>query len=180
MNDLLLRFFTLKHSNANSVLGASTRNNAVWVVWRCRSDVPASDGHRDGRAPPPSSSRVFRLHNPVSLSLLAVDWRTFRTSDYSRYYNKSLTSWAQVNTRAMFVIRRGCYGIISADGIGADPACRRLCALDKRERNYCVTRKEFLAVVHFMNYLKQSLFGRHFKVLTISKFVTSRPVWPAV
>jgi hypothetical protein len=28
-------------------------------------------------------------------------------------------------------------------------------SLDKRERNYCVTHKELLAVVHFMNYFRQ-------------------------
>jgi hypothetical protein len=39
-------------------------------------------------------------------------------------------------------------------------------SLDKRERNYCVTRKELLAVVHFMKYFRQYLLGREFKVRT--------------
>jgi hypothetical protein len=39
-------------------------------------------------------------------------------------------------------------------------------SLDKRERNYCVTRKELLAVVHFMKNFKQYLLGRNFKVRT--------------
>lgn len=39
-------------------------------------------------------------------------------------------------------------------------------SLDRRERNYCVTRKELLAVVHFMRYFKQYILGRHFTVRT--------------
>jgi hypothetical protein len=41
-------------------------------------------------------------------------------------------------------------------------------ALDKREQNYCVTRKEkeLLAVVHFVRYFKQYLLGRTFKLRT--------------
>ena len=39
-------------------------------------------------------------------------------------------------------------------------------SLDRRERNYCVTRKELLAVVHFMKYFKQYILGRHFTVRT--------------
>ena len=39
-------------------------------------------------------------------------------------------------------------------------------SLDRRERNYCVTRKELLAVVHFLRHFKQYLLGRHFKVRT--------------
>ena len=39
-------------------------------------------------------------------------------------------------------------------------------SLDCRERNYCVTRKELLAVVHFIKYFKQYLLGRSFKVRT--------------
>jgi len=39
-------------------------------------------------------------------------------------------------------------------------------SLDRRERNYCVTRKELLAVVHFMCYFKQYLLGRQFTVRT--------------
>jgi len=39
-------------------------------------------------------------------------------------------------------------------------------SLDKRERNYCVTRKELLAVVHFLRYFKQYLLGRQFRVRT--------------
>ena len=38
--------------------------------------------------------------------------------------------------------------------------------LDRRERNYCVTRKELLAVVHCLKYFKQYLLGRSFKVRT--------------
>ena len=39
-------------------------------------------------------------------------------------------------------------------------------SLDARERNYCVTRKELLAVVHFVRYFKQYLLGRTFRVRT--------------
>jgi len=39
-------------------------------------------------------------------------------------------------------------------------------ALDRRERNYCVTRKELLAVVNFFKVFKQYLLGRHFRVRT--------------
>jgi transposase InsO family protein len=39
-------------------------------------------------------------------------------------------------------------------------------ALDKREQNYCVTRKELLAVVHFLGYFKQYLLGRQFVIRT--------------
>jgi transposase InsO family protein/predicted aspartyl protease len=39
-------------------------------------------------------------------------------------------------------------------------------SLDRREQNYCVTRKELLAVVHFLKYFKQYLLGRHFTVRT--------------
>jgi len=39
-------------------------------------------------------------------------------------------------------------------------------SLDKRERNYCVTRKELLAVVHFAKYFKQYLLGRKFRIRT--------------
>ena len=35
-------------------------------------------------------------------------------------------------------------------------------ALSKSERQYCVTRKELLAVVYFKNYFKHYLFGRKF------------------
>ena len=38
--------------------------------------------------------------------------------------------------------------------------------LDKRERNYCVTRKELLAVVYFLKHFKQYLLGRRFRVRT--------------
>jgi hypothetical protein len=38
--------------------------------------------------------------------------------------------------------------------------------LDKRERNYCITRKELLAVVHYLKVFKQYLLGRHFRVRT--------------
>ena len=38
--------------------------------------------------------------------------------------------------------------------------------LDRREVNYGVTRKELLAVVHFMRYFRQYLLGRQFRVRT--------------
>ena len=38
--------------------------------------------------------------------------------------------------------------------------------LDRREMNYCVTRKELLAVVHFLRYFKQYLLGREFRIRT--------------
>jgi len=38
--------------------------------------------------------------------------------------------------------------------------------LDRREANYCVTRKELLAVVHFMQHFRQYLLGRAFLVHT--------------
>jgi len=38
--------------------------------------------------------------------------------------------------------------------------------LDKREVNYCITRKELLAVVFALKHFKQYLLGRHFKVRT--------------
>jgi len=38
--------------------------------------------------------------------------------------------------------------------------------LDRREQNYCVTRRELLAVVHFIRYFKQYLLGRSFTVRT--------------
>ena len=39
-------------------------------------------------------------------------------------------------------------------------------SLDRREQNYCITRKELLAIVHFLKYFKQYLLGRNFKVRT--------------
>ncbi|CAG2185648.1 unnamed protein product [Mytilus edulis] len=38
--------------------------------------------------------------------------------------------------------------------------------LNKPERNYCVTRKELLAVVYFIKYFRHYLLGRHFKLRT--------------
>ena len=38
--------------------------------------------------------------------------------------------------------------------------------LDKREKNYCVTRKELLAVVHFLKYFRQYLLGAVFTIRT--------------
>ena len=38
--------------------------------------------------------------------------------------------------------------------------------LDRREINYCVTRKELLAIVHFMRYFRQYLLDRQFRVRT--------------
>ena len=39
-------------------------------------------------------------------------------------------------------------------------------SLDKREINYCITRKELLAIIFSLKYFKQYLMGRHFKVRT--------------
>jgi len=39
-------------------------------------------------------------------------------------------------------------------------------AVDRRKQNYCVTRKELLAVVHFLAFFKQYLLGRYFTVRT--------------
>ena len=39
-------------------------------------------------------------------------------------------------------------------------------SLTKAERNYCVTRKEMLAVVHFVRYFRPYLYGRRFKLRT--------------
>ena len=39
-------------------------------------------------------------------------------------------------------------------------------ALSKPERNYCVTRRELLAIVHFTGYFRHYLYGTHFKVRT--------------
>jgi len=38
--------------------------------------------------------------------------------------------------------------------------------LDRRKMNYCVTRKELLAVVYFLRYFKQYLLGREFRIRT--------------
>ena len=38
--------------------------------------------------------------------------------------------------------------------------------LSKREINYCVTRKELLAVVYSLRHFRQYLLGRHFKIHT--------------
>jgi len=39
-------------------------------------------------------------------------------------------------------------------------------SLDRRETNYCCTRRELLAIVHFLKYFKQYLLGRTFRVRT--------------
>lgn len=39
-------------------------------------------------------------------------------------------------------------------------------SLDKREMNYCITRKELLAIVYSLKYFKQYLMGRAFKIRT--------------
>ena len=39
-------------------------------------------------------------------------------------------------------------------------------ALDKREINYCVTRKELLSIIYSLRYFKQYLMGRHFRIRT--------------
>ena len=38
--------------------------------------------------------------------------------------------------------------------------------LSKAERNYCTTRKELLAVVHFVHYFKHYLMGKRFLLRT--------------
>ena len=38
--------------------------------------------------------------------------------------------------------------------------------LSKSERKYCVTKKELLAVVHFIKYFRHYLYGRQFLVRT--------------
>jgi len=38
--------------------------------------------------------------------------------------------------------------------------------LDQREIKYCVTRKELLAVVHFVRHFRQYLLGRQFRIRT--------------
>ena len=40
-------------------------------------------------------------------------------------------------------------------------------ALDKREINYCVTRKEILSIVYSLRYFKQYLMGRRFRIRTV-------------
>jgi len=37
-------------------------------------------------------------------------------------------------------------------------------SLDKREVNYCVTRKELLSIVYSLRYFKQYLMGRNFRI----------------
>ena len=44
--------------------------------------------------------------------------------------------------------------------------------LNKHERSYCITRKELLAVYHFVNYFKQYLLGRKFRIRTDHKALT--------
>ena len=39
-------------------------------------------------------------------------------------------------------------------------------SLDKREANYCVTRKELLSIVYSLRYFKQYLMGRNFRIRT--------------
>ena len=38
------------------------------------------------------------------------------------------------------------------------------CSLDRREVNYCITRKELLAIVYAVIYFRQYLLGRSFKI----------------
>ena len=40
------------------------------------------------------------------------------------------------------------------------------CLLNKSERHYCITRKELLAVVTFLNHFRQYLLGRKFILRT--------------
>ena len=40
------------------------------------------------------------------------------------------------------------------------------CSLDRREVNYCITRKELLAVVYAVKYFRQYLLGQSFKIRT--------------
>ena len=44
----------------------------------------------------------------------------------------------------------------------------------KPERNYCVTRKELLAIVIFLRYFRQYLYGRHVLVETDHRSRTKR------
>ena len=44
--------------------------------------------------------------------------------------------------------------------------------LNKHERSYCITRKELLAVYHFVGYFKQYLLGRKFRIRTDHKVLT--------
>lgn len=44
--------------------------------------------------------------------------------------------------------------------------------LNKHERSYCITRKELLAVYHFVTYFKQYLLGRKFRIRTDHKALT--------
>jgi len=46
-------------------------------------------------------------------------------------------------------------------------------SLNKHELGYCVTRKELLAIYHFVNHFKHYLYGRRFKVRTDHKAITS-------
>ena len=39
-------------------------------------------------------------------------------------------------------------------------------SLDAREIRYCITRKELLAIVHFLRHFKQYLLGRKFLIRT--------------
>jgi len=39
-------------------------------------------------------------------------------------------------------------------------------SLDKREINYCATRKELLSIIYSLRYFKQYLMGRHFRIRT--------------
>ena len=39
-------------------------------------------------------------------------------------------------------------------------------SLSKPERRYCVTRRELLAVVHFVKYFRHFLYGSHFVIRT--------------
>jgi len=41
-------------------------------------------------------------------------------------------------------------------------------SLDKREINYCITRKELLSIVYSLKYFKQYLMGRRFKIRRIT------------
>ena len=48
-------------------------------------------------------------------------------------------------------------------------------SLDKREKNYCVTRKELLAVVYSLKYFKQYWLGREFKIRTALTWLKRTP-----
>ena len=47
-----------------------------------------------------------------------------------------------------------------------------ICSLDRREVNYCITRKELLAIVYAVKYIRQYLLGRSFNIRTYHATLT--------